>query len=661
MIKKEAKVLLVLLTIFLFVLILFISFIVIELFIFDCPITNGILFFPNFVFTSSVFGFAMALILSSVEGKRSYLILSLIIFILILYSLIGYYYEPSLYLFNPLVIFFPGLVYNEIFEFDLRTFIYIAGLIISSIMIIINYALSELSAKNPLQKFKLHFQIFPLIILCGLFIFSDKIGLSTSQNKLNNVFGTSIKEKKFEVYFEKPIQNKIELEIYRWTTKFHFKNLEEKTGISPEKIKIFVFENDKSKRELLGDEAADFTKPWLKQIFVTKNSFDQTIKHELAHVFLGEKSENIFHVAGGLNLGLIEGGAVALEWEWLEQSPKYFSSLITNFVGNFSFNDFFKNYSFATRLSYVSYLMAGSFCKYLIDKYGMEKFLDFYSSGDFEKVFNKNAEDEFQFFLSDLKIFQLNSKDSLKAKILFGSQPFVLKKCARAISRINKKAFQLFEQKRYKEAELLFQRIYELRRDNEAFYNLLRVKFSQKKFNQVLSLYQNSEINKKLVGLASLRSAVLYALSLGRLGRIEEAKQIIEELIELKISSSWNSYLELISVLLNDSENIDFIAENPFTWQTKILKSPTPEKLILWKYFLDLISEEQLDEVVKNFPNEFWLLNKSFYRYLELGNFVKAKNIINIIKENNLANDEVKLYNLDLMIYLLENISKTGV
>lgn len=640
---------------------LYFSFLAIEFFFFQCPLTNGILFFPIFVITTFSVGLLLAILVNPIDGYKAFLILLILILVIISYSLLEYYFEPQLFLYNPLIIFFPGLVYNELFELDLKTLIYVLSLFISSSILISYHLLEETSNQKFSQKFELHFKIIPLLILSLIFIFSETIGLNTSQLKLHHYFQEVKRGENFKLYFENSIRKGLKGEIYFSTIEFHYKNLAAMTGFSPKNIEIFVFKDDASKKKFLGDEVADFTKPWLNQIFVTEKSFNETIKHELAHIFLGQASNNIFKVAGKFNLGLIEGGAVALEWEWLENSPDYYAELIDRFVSKFHWNDFFKNYSFATRQSYISYLMSGAFCKYLIHKYGIEKFLSFYREGDFNSSYQKSISDEFQSFLNSLRRIKVNQEDSLKALSLFGEKSFFEKNCPRAIARIQKQASDYLNEKKYDEAESLLLKIFERRKDINAFSNLIRVKFLQKNYDEVIRLYENSEFQNVFSGISSIRLKIIYSLCLVKRGKINEAKNIFNQLKNLNLSSSWNDYFDLMLVISDYPELVELISSNPSNWIQEIIKRELSNKWIVWKNSLGTITQNELSIIVQNSNKDFWTLRKCFFRYLELGNFVRAQKIIESIEANNLITNEVEKYQIDLMSYLVEHLKKSNL
>lgn len=651
--KRNEKIWHIFVVIFSIVFLLTFIFLLFELLMNKCPVNIGILFFPLFTVTAAFFGLSSALIFNLFEGLKSWLLLLCTYSILFAYSLLVYYFEPQLFLFNPIFVFFPGLVHNEIFEIDLRIIIYTTVISFSSLLIIMNFILKEFDQSSFYQKFEIHLKLIPIFLLVLLFLSSDMLGLSTSQKKLDQNFPNYFYGDGFELYFENSNLKTIEKDIYHYSVDFHYQQLKKNTRKAPKKIKIYIFKDEDSKNRLLGDKVADFTKPWQTKIFVTESSFHETIKHELAHVFLGEASDNIFKVAGYLNLGLIEGGAMALEWEWSENSPEFYAALINRFIGKFNASDFFSNYSFATRQSYLSYILSGSFCKYLIDTYGLEKFLELYRTAEFESVYQKNMQDEFENFLNKLGNYSFSEQDSLTAFVLFGGKTIFEKRCPRAIARMGQKAKELIDIKDFTKAEKLMQKVYDQSKDIEAFSTLIRIKFLQKEYKNVVQLYRNSKFYNQFNGLSSVRVKIIYALSLVKIGESDEAAKILESLKSLKLSTSWNSYINLFVIFLMYPQMIELISEKPASWLEDIFYWEINEAWLVWKYLIDYLSLEQLDVVVQNSSENFWTLRRCFYRYLKLDNFEGANKVINLIQTNNLVSNEVEKYQYDLMKYIL--------
>jgi len=637
-----------------FIISLYFVFLFIDLLVFKCPVSEGLFFFPIFVISSSLFSLALGSIFASFNKLKAFLLLSLTYIILIIYSVMNYYFEPQLFLFNPLIIFFPGLVYNEIFNIDLRILIYSTALIVASLAILLPKILNEVAVTFNYKNY--YFYTVAILIYSLLFIFSDELRLSTSQEFLKSKFPIKLKNTNSEIYIQDKNISESERILIDLKAQFHFQNLAKIFGYEISGIQIFIFDSDKSKKELLGDEIADFTKPWLKQIFVTTKSFDQTLKHELAHIFLGENSDNLFKVASGFNLGLIEGGAMAIEWDWLENTPEYYSALIKRFYPDLDIEKFFDNYTFATQKSSLSYLVSGAFVRYLIDYYGLKKFLEFYREGDFSKVYKKELKDELNEFISRLNTFYFTENDSLKFKVLFGGQTLFERKCPRSISRMKIKARKLISERSFEKAEVFYSKIYQNSSDQDAFMNLIRAKFYQRKFNEVIKDYDANENFKQINGFSSVYLRIYYALSLAKTGNEKNAKEIVLQLKDLNISSSWNSYFDLILFLITKPELIELIINKNFNEMMFELKNKFPDEPSILVNDIQNLTDTELSKVISAYKNNLWILKDCFYRYLMLGNFKKANSVIEMIKHQYSDSNKAFEYQLELMIFIMKNL-----
>lgn len=635
-------------------LLVFVIFIFIELLVCDCPLTNGIFFFPLFSITVTVFWSSVSILVINLFDKFILLILLLVYFFFLAYSLFEYYFEPQLFLYNPLIIFFPGLVYNDFFELNSSILIYCISLLIGSLSILFLYLLKTKIRLN--QNSQNQLKIIPIIVYSLLFAISNQIGLSTDQLKLKSHFSTQINDGRIKIYFESNNISKITQLIFLEKTKFHFNQLSQQLKYDIPDVEIFIFNSDESKKRMLGDEKADFTKPWLNQIYVTTNSFDQTIKHELAHIFLGKCTNNLFKIAADFNLTLIEGGAMALEWEWLENEPLYYAALINKFLFPVNPEKLFNTYSFITNLSSISYIYSGSFIKHLIDKYGIEKFLVFYRTNDFYLSYQNDLQNEIRVFQNKLEVIPLSFEDSLKALVLFGGKSMFYNNCPRSFARLSKEGQNLFIQKNFNEAEQIFLKLYNKTNNIKYLANLVRCKIYNKKFADVIKLIENSQWNNEIHTINSIYLKIFYALSLAKIGEHQKASSEIDLLKKLKISSDWSNYFDLIEFISLRPEYILKMTDLSYNQLLKILLKNFPEENIVLKNSIHLLEPEQLEIVIKNNSDDFWALELCFFRYIELANFVKAQDLIHLIKTNLSDLNQVHNYHLNMMDHVLRNI-----
>ena len=178
-------------------------------------------------------------------------------------------------------------------------------------------------------------------------------------------------------------------------------------GVAPSaKITSFYFASTTEKARWMGAENTYIAKPWRHEIYLSHEEFPHgSLRHELAHVVAGEFGDPLFHVSVKwwavpplqFNVGLIEGAAVAADWPTgarltpheavramldLDLLPPLRAILAPGFFG-FS--------------SAQSYTTAGSFCRFLVERYGQDKFRSLYRAGgtaaDFAAIYGRTLAD----------------------------------------------------------------------------------------------------------------------------------------------------------------------------------------------------------------------------------------------------------------------------
>ncbi len=192
-----------------------------------------------------------------------------------------------------------------------------------------------------------------------------------------------------------------------------------------EKINSFIFKDSKQKKLLLGTENADIAKPWLHQCFTVCDNYDETLRHEIAHVISSKFGTGILKVAANINPSLIEGVAVAADPFYAEYDIHYMAALAYKNGFKIKIKNLFSGYSFLTNTSSLSYIYAGSFVKFLIEKYGIKKLKRLYSDIDFVKIYKKpvdKLENEYYSFIDTISADNQNS-----AYYFFGRQSILVK------------------------------------------------------------------------------------------------------------------------------------------------------------------------------------------------------------------------------------------
>ena len=158
----------------------------------------------------------------------------------------------------------------------------------------------------------------------------------------------------------------------------------------------------------------------------------------------------------------------------------------------FNFLSFFK------QTSSISYIFAGSFSRYLVDKYGIEKYKKLYSDLDFKKIYGTTIDTlnmDYSKFLDNIQ----TKGNADKAYYYFGRKSIFYKVCPRYIASRLIDAWELYRKKRYEEAKDIFENIFKLGKNYSALIGMAECESelgqNDKAINLLeknLSFYKNS-------------------------------------------------------------------------------------------------------------------------------------------------------------------------
>lgn len=623
----------------------------------NCSLFEGLEFYFVFAGVSVVFGTSISYLSFCVHKKYLPIIFIQFFLMIFIWSVAVYYFHPQLYLFNPIYGFFPGFVYDEDITLTSTILLYRIGIFLISMLIILTchrYSISKSSKKyNILLNRSL--LVITLLISSLMFYFSDDLGLSTSINRLKKNLNNRMIDERFEFHFESDSVSEIQKKIIKIETDFYFEQLLDFFKTKPKNIiKIFLFESDESKKELLGTASADFTKPWLFQIYITRNNFKKVINHELAHIFSGEYSDNLFHVAHNLNLGLIEGAAMAAEWEWNERELHFYASNIFRFIGEFNPGHYFRGFNFAFKPSTMSYIVSGSFSRFLIDEYGIEKFGKVYATGDFENTYSINLRDLSARYINFIKSIKTVAKDSLSTEYYFKRQSLFEKECLRTIAKNTKQAYKLLTEKKYLEANVLFRKLWEKVRTPSIAYGILYSNLYQKKYKECAVFFEK-ELSKDSLSPIYISSYLLTSFAYGLTGRGDKAKMLLDYASKLNLNSEYNNAIQFRLRIIDSKEFIEkylFNADQD-EFAKELLKYYSDDSVVMTQLNKHLTPNERRKLFLIYFGN-FWAFEKQFYSSLECEDYLQARTMVEVLQQSTLS--EIEKNQLKLMKYILLNI-----
>jgi hypothetical protein len=602
----------------LFLLIPFLVSVINSFFTGFCSFSDGLLFYIVITFPSVIIGFACGLV-SSFLFKRFRRILFFILIILILLIALGeFYFNPQVYFYNPVLGFLPGTIYDEGLTVDLKLVMYrllnlffFGGLLTGIIF--------HLSGKIKFNK--IFFILYLIIIPVASIFLSPSFGFSTTFGKLKSELNNHISTEHFDIYFDKEISDHFVKLIILHHEYFYRELKEYLNTTTKEKIQSFIFNNSQQKKILFGSANADVAKPWLYSTFTTNDNYNLSLKHEIAHCFSAEFGEGPFKIADMINPFLIEGIASACSPFYDENDLDFLASIAYKNGYKINLEKMYDFASFFTQTSSLSYIYAGSFTKFLIDNYGIEKFKQLYSDLDFQKIYSKSINELGNEYLTYLNKFDTDGKED-KANYYFGRKSIFYKVCPRFIADRIEKAWNHFQNKEYKEAEEIFK--YTLNRA-ETYSSIIGLANTVAEMDlrdssiAIIKKYLDNFDNTAYYYNLEFNLSDLYAEK----GNIEKADSIYKKLFNQNPNTTIYYLSDLRRVLLNKENRIkDYLSGNN-TEKYSILKELN-KKNYMYSSFPVMV------DLSKNLDGDYLSFIKQFDKTFFVNSYISAYSLFRL-------------------------------
>jgi len=428
---------------------------------------------------SSVVATTWGVLAGIVAGRRKVLSNAmpyLIILSAVIYAVWHFYSTPSVFNYNMFVGYFPGNLYDEHLAFSSpfywsRVFqlCFLASLFFLVVALVEPTQL-RLDPNNIRDKTRVrwlplagHFAVGLLTLI--LWTKSGALGFSVNADDIKKALGARHETDNFIIYYEPGGVIERDIELIAEDHEFRYAQLVRDLGVDMDsKITSFYFTSADQKFKLMGARRVYMAKPWRKEIYMNHSSFPhQVVRHEIAHVVAGEFGDSIFAVSAkkvlGLpvffNVGMIEGIAVAADW------PNHFTHYLTPHQSvkamielklappvHKIFSTGFMQFSSAR-----SYTLAGSFVKFMLDRYGAKKLHALYrSGGKFQESYGKPQAafiKEWRTMIDTIKL----PKDAAKiVRERFRRVSIFKRPCAHAIASKRRRVGELASTRRIKSA-----------------------------------------------------------------------------------------------------------------------------------------------------------------------------------------------------------------
>ncbi|MFA3781830.1 tol-pal system YbgF family protein [Melioribacteraceae bacterium 4301-Me] len=489
-----------------------------------CPLGDGYLFYLIITLPSIFFTISLSLLLLNFTSSNwtYFLLIVVLIIIIVILPIAEIYFYPQVYFFNPVIGYFPGVIYDEYVPISIKLISYRASVLFISLLLI--YLL-----RNGRYKTKLKLLVSLLIFLFAFFGLDNILKLNMTTNNLQSRLNKIAISNDFTINYTNLSNNKY---IFLITLKheYYLNQITQELKVSHiTPIHSYIFSNSEQKRELIGAGNADLAKPWLNQIYINEEDLDATLKHELLHVISANFGTTPFKLASKFNPALIEGFATAYENNFDDYPIHVVAKIAMDSGYDISIVNLFSGFNFFNNYSTLSYVFAGSFIRFLSEKYGVNVIKKIYADGDFVKHTGKDLaklESNYKKYLSVLNV----NTNPFVAQLYFAGHTIFRKFCVRTAAKFLREANKLYYEGRYKDAYKKFLQIYSYTNSYPALIGCVQSMFKVSEYNQAKEMI-TKQINKFTKSQYFFNLQLLLADAYILTNNIDSAKTILNRVI----------------------------------------------------------------------------------------------------------------------------------
>lgn len=620
-----------------------------SLFVKNCSLSQGLLLFALIPIPAMIFSNVLALLLSVTLPRWRKIAFTTAYLLVLFHIVVVTFVSPQIFAFNPIAGFFPGITYDESLKIESRLLIYRIGtLAAAGMLFIVAKIVFRRKEKQrgeetslPVRVGELMGGAFLVILVSWLFFFSNELGLSSSRSFIQEKLGGRYETDHFVIVYPRDELDDRQIKRVAQLHEFYFAHISRVLQIMPErKVQSFLYRSAEQKGRLVGAAGTDIAKPWLWQLHINLGNVERSLKHELVHVMAADFGFPLLRIS--FNSGLIEGLAVAVEQVDYDETIHRLAGQI-NALGHapdvqslFTVSGFFKAHGG------TSYILAGSFCRYLIEQYGVRRFKSLYRTGNFRTLYNKDLDDLVEEWRLSIRHPPPPTEDLFKAAYLFKRPSIFGKECARVIANINAETRSFLRGKKFGEALVSSQRSLGLTKSSEAVNQHAAALLRLGKNEEVVR-FCREQLADSLFAHTVLPLHLTVGDALWSLGRIEEARTEYRKLYGFHLGISWDEASAVRTAALNDPRRASvlrgyFTSDMSDSEQVDFLKSSLRSIPLdpLCSYLLgrELVSSRRFSEGlgvlhtirVMNAPIlEFLRFRRIGFSYFELGNYEKAK------------------------------------
>ncbi len=532
----------------------------------NCAFGTGLLYFFLLPVVTVFFSVPLAMVIGSVF-HRGVLVYSFVVAVILSQIAVITVTQPQLFAYNFILGYFPGITYDETLA-DLNRLILFREITVTAGILFFALAALLLRHDDPSKPVWQRWQLFAqsmrsdrvlwgVVAVCGGILlaghfFRSSLGFEFSEEEIQEALGRRSESPSFIFYYDETTVTMDEMRRWKAEAEFHFRKAGGMLRIprgSAKKISVYLYPSPASKQQFIGTTTTNIAKPWKREIHLSAESFHSSFRHELVHILAGDFGFPF--IRASLLMGFNEGLAVAVDWEEGPFTPHQYAAALQREQALAAPERLFTLTGFADSPGSYAYLVSGSFCRYLIDRFGMERFQRAFPNGNFMPVFGASLHNLVRDWQAFLKTVDTSLLPKETVRSLFLQQSIFYKTCVREVAEQNADAVRLIQAKDFQGAEERFRASYANAATVSSMRGLFQSLNAQKKWDEVTALYEELPLESTLRQHPAVQLPAGDAAFLG--GNIRSARRLYDNIREMFYSEAYTEAAALRMQWINDA------------------------------------------------------------------------------------------------------------
>ncbi len=509
----------------------------------DCYIREGIIFYILLPVVTVFFCSSLGILLGTVFPRRGFFLGALVLISTICFSLWKLYLSPQIFFYNTVIGFFPGPLYDEIIPLSFTLVIYRATVACWGLLFLVILKLTRGFKHSRISWGSLLVLFILIPILALSHSKKEELGISYTRSYITkNFLSASLETEHFVIYYTPGTPEARDIALIANDHEWRYKQLKEFLEVgSKDKIRSYIYPDVETRKRLIGAGETTIANPIHREIHLVYDSFPNPIlKHELTHVMSSEFGMRVLKVSP--KVGLIEGLAVASDWSATNGfDPHQWSKSMFIKSAAPEVNEII-GLGFWYAPPQKSYTLMGSFCRYLIDTYGIEKFKVLYETGNFS-VYGKSLDDLISEWRKFLDGIYVPESAPVLAEYRFSEPSIFQAKCPRKVAALKEEGLKAFSNGNLYRAKKLFDEALSFdKRSPVLVGSLAYIYYYDKDYDRIMDIIDKTdslpEVDRSI--LENLRGNVFW-----QTGRVAQAETVFKSLLRKTIPDDVKREIEI--------------------------------------------------------------------------------------------------------------------